>query len=1505
MADATTTSTQTPNQQLTENYGYLSDQAKALQQQGHVPYTGELVPELNQGQKDAIQQISDNSNAAAVGYATAQGTTTGAINDINANKNVYQPYFNSALSATNNALNQATTNANLAQSGYNTAQGNTANAYANTLANANLAQPGYNTAQGTTTSALNANQNAANLGLSGYNTAQGNTANAYANTLANANAAQPGYQTAFGSADAAGNIIAAGKNVAQPYMASAQNMANAAMPGYGEAASAATAGMTPLEQATYAAQPAYQHAMAGTDAASQGYNAANYQSGIQGYLSPYLQSVVNATAAQMQNINQQQQQQMLGSAIGSGAFGGDRANIGLGALQNQQNLALGQTIGGLLQSGYQNAAQNYMTGLQQQGVLANQYGQLGGQAQQALINAGLAREQGAANIANIAGQRMTGATQYGALGTAAQNAALQGAGLEQANAALYGQLATGKQNALMQASAQQANIANQQAAQANAQQLAAQQSAALTGQLGAQQGSLAGAQQTAALQGALQQANIANQQGTLAGQQQTAAMEAAKVEGALGSQYGTLGSAAQNAALAAPTLGLQAGAQQGSLAGTAQASSIAGANAALGANTVALDQKQKIDAANYAQKMAEQAYPIQMLNEAAGIMYGAPNMGSTSTTTTPVGNDISSLLGFGTTALGLLSASDERLKDNMHPIGKSFDGQTIYRFNYKGDPRTQVGLSAQEVEKHHPSSVYKTKEGIRLVDYDQATHHAAERGHFHLGGSASMGGLVPESMERHHYLKGGEIGAMPYIDDPLMDSMLEKSGLGLASYIPKHDKFKSDSYELVSPPNKYTPEKMDLSGVGGFLNAGKNFFAPSTSRGIIAGDNPNLYSAPIGPMPAYADGGMVPRTYHADGEDTPTDDRKTVSADTFGGLGGIIPAVFNKGQPLSDDARMSILAAGLGMMGGTSPNAMVNIGQGGLTGLNTYANQKKMQYDYQKAQAEQDIGRRRVAVEEAGIPLRASEVASSLQTQKLATLAALQQKAKSYLTGPNGRVPDDLQRSIDNILIELQRGSPIVPGVKYPDTLSSGTKVGPQSLLRSGSSDGIELTSSSPANVVPKGMKIPGEDNVSLADLGDKKAVPASAKQEAEQNGFTLPVSLDPDILLQDAENAANAGYGDIASEKQKRALDITNEITHSGGLMIHGQFAPLPNYAEQMAARKAMETKATEETKSGFELVDIQLPDGTTVQIPKSEALKRGYITKSISPAEIERQKENVKSGFELVDVMQPDGSTIKMPKSEVLKAGQITSSLPAATIEGQKLTATENAKRNVEAGQFITELPAVQQIQDGLINAYTKIDMNRSTPLQADVIGTIKSFPALDNTLKRMGIDVDKNGFQGMADAAAKDAITDAFRQLAATASARTTNMQLKETLMSVAEPTKAPAAKYQVITQQKARLMQQEDMYRDWNKVSKNENWNQFIDRWSSDPQHSPDVYMQKAVDKIPYFKGMGDADIGNLQFKREGSAGDSSAKTVLRTGKVTSGQNAGKTVIEYSDGTREYR
>ena len=82
----------------------------------------------------------------------------------------------------------------------------------------------------------------------------------------------------------------------------------------------------------------------------------------------------------------------------------------------------------------------------------------------------------------------------------------------------------------------------------------------------------------------------------------------------------------------------------------------------------------------------------------------------------------------GGAALGsLFGLSDERAKENIEPVGEMHDGQTVYRYNYKGDPRTQMGLLAQEVLEHQPSAVGKLPGGGGLlgVDYGEATDDAA------------------------------------------------------------------------------------------------------------------------------------------------------------------------------------------------------------------------------------------------------------------------------------------------------------------------------------------------------------------------------------------------------------------------------------------------------------------------------------------------------------------------------------------------------------------------------------------------------------------------------------------------------------------------------------------------------------------------------------------------------------------------------------------------------------
>jgi Chaperone of endosialidase len=81
-------------------------------------------------------------------------------------------------------------------------------------------------------------------------------------------------------------------------------------------------------------------------------------------------------------------------------------------------------------------------------------------------------------------------------------------------------------------------------------------------------------------------------------------------------------------------------------------------------------------------------------------------------------------------AANALMMSDERAKDDIEPVGKLYDGQDVYRYRYKGDPRHQIGLIAQEVERDRPHAVGEMGGGFKGVDYRRATDMAAELGRF-------------------------------------------------------------------------------------------------------------------------------------------------------------------------------------------------------------------------------------------------------------------------------------------------------------------------------------------------------------------------------------------------------------------------------------------------------------------------------------------------------------------------------------------------------------------------------------------------------------------------------------------------------------------------------------------------------------------------------------------------------------------------------------------------------
>lgn len=228
--------------------------------------------------------------------------------------------------------------------------------------------------------------------------------------------------------------------------------------------------------------------------------------------------------------------------------------------------------------------------------------------------------------------------------------------------------------------------------------------------------------------------------GTAQGQQQIGLAGAQQLAGIGSTAYGE---------------GANTASELGSLGTGAQTAGLTGAAQQIQAGTVQQQTQQAQDTALYNQFLQKQSYPFQVDEFLANIAEGTGALSGSTTTTQQPG-------GF---------FSDERLKEDMEPVGKLFDGQTIYRYKLKGDSRDRIGLSAQETEKTHPEAVGLAR-GYRWVDYGKATDDAANRSHMYSGGVVGRAPLT----ERRALAYGGDSGGG--LDSVLQAQQQMYSGLG-------------------------------------------------------------------------------------------------------------------------------------------------------------------------------------------------------------------------------------------------------------------------------------------------------------------------------------------------------------------------------------------------------------------------------------------------------------------------------------------------------------------------------------------------------------------------------------------------------------------------------------------------------------------------------------------------------------------------------------------------------
>ena len=138
----------------------------------------------------------------------------------------------------------------------------------------------------------------------------------------------------------------------------------------------------------------------------------------------------------------------------------------------------------------------------------------------------------------------------------------------------------------------------------------------------------------------------------------------------------------------------------------------------------ALAQYMSLVGGNYGQSGTTQTQtqaPPTNSNPLSSILGGALGLGSLAI---PGAGGVSALGNIGSGLSGALSKSDRRLKTDIRLIGKSFDGQNIYAYRFKGEAKTQIGLMAQEVRETRPDAVAEHPDGYLMVDYAKALEAA-------------------------------------------------------------------------------------------------------------------------------------------------------------------------------------------------------------------------------------------------------------------------------------------------------------------------------------------------------------------------------------------------------------------------------------------------------------------------------------------------------------------------------------------------------------------------------------------------------------------------------------------------------------------------------------------------------------------------------------------------------------------------------------------------------------
>lgn len=391
----------------------------------------------------------------------------------------------------------------------------------------------------------------------------------------------------------------------------------------------------------------------------------------------------------------------------------------------------------------------------------------------------------------------------------------------------------------------------------------------------------------------------------------------------------------------------------GNLGNEAQSAALSGAGAKLQAGNQQQTLAQNQLNVPYSQWQAAQAYPFTISNFLSGIASGAAGAGGSSSTTYPGPSGLSQGVGLGTLGLGLY---------NSGALG-SFFGSNYEAGGLPKSGTDPTGGTGWYDPNSSDTGWYNTSARGGRVGLSNGGSIHAHMPHFDVGGAIpglmnpqteAMSQLAALSTEKLHELAtrfqpGSQQGAL--VASVLRQRMMSPQGdIGIGGLPGVQQMAGGGGLDWMADegeelPDFHAPAAADAPAV----DAASVVDAPyADSRHAIP--VPGL--GPVSRRVATREAAMpLPPAQIPPSEDQPAGlTAAPRMRDTGEPLGlGASPSAMDR---LTSGPGGALIAAGLGILSGTSPHAAVNIGQGGLQGVN-FAQQERLRTAQAALKAEQ------------------------------------------------------------------------------------------------------------------------------------------------------------------------------------------------------------------------------------------------------------------------------------------------------------------------------------------------------------------------------------------------------------------------------------------------------------------------------------------------------------------------------------------------------------------------